>query len=669
MKKSLLLFSALLFVVLSMGQNSDIQRMSSITQVNFPDAPAACDITGGITGDAIVCRLVAGVPYSITPVAGATNYVWSVPAGAVLATGQGTTAITVNYPAGSSSGNIMVYAFCPGGPGAPVIKAITVLGPNISGNTNVCKLSTWTYITEPGMTNYVWTRNGANVIAGGGVTQNFITLRWIADGSRWVRVTYTDPSLPCTSTTTLPVNVQVSSPTISGSSASCKFSSNTYTTEPGMVPGSYVWTVSPGNTYTGGGINDNFITITWNTTGAQWFTVNYTSPLGCTITPTTFPVQVWDLPVISLTGPAGPFCSGTAGNTYTTDLGKSNYIWTVSPGNTVTSGGGFANNTITVTWNASGPQWVSVNYTDNHGSYYLCSALTAQVFNVLVNPKPIPTITGPGSICGAPAIGKVYTTQSGGGINSWVWTVSAGGTIFSGQGTSSVVVDWNVIGNHTLTVTYIDGNGCIPVTPTVKNVVVSPLPTPTITAPPLPVCVNSTGNVYTTEAGQNNYIWVISPGGTITSGGGLTDNTVTVTWNTAGPQSVSVNYADPVTGCFAATSTDYLFTVTPTVGTPVFLLGPTSTRCQGAGTVTYTATATNSTGITYSLDAASITGGNSIVPTTGAVTYVATWNGTSIITASASGCNGPMTANHTVTINPLPVTTASSNSPVCLGGP
>ncbi|MCY7309444.1 MAG: hypothetical protein LH619_01580, partial [Chitinophagaceae bacterium] len=44
---------------------------------------------------------------------------------------------------------------------------------------------------------------------------------------------------------------------------------------------------------------------------------------------------------------------------------------------------------------------------------------------------------------------------------------------------------------------------------------------------------------------------------------------------------------------------------TPNVSVPVFSLGAASVRCQGAGAVTYTATATNTTGITYSLDATS----------------------------------------------------------------
>jgi len=98
------------------------------------------------------------------------------------------------------------------------------------------------------------------------------------------------------------------------------------------------------------------------------------------------------------------------------------------------------------------------------------------------------------------------------------------------------------------------------------------------------------------------------------------------------------------------------FIITPNVATPVFSLGATSSRCQGAASVTYSATASNSTGISYSLDATSITGGNSIVAGTGVVTFVAGWSGTSIVTATATGCNGPTSASHTITINPTPAT-------------
>ena len=109
-------------------------------------------------------------------------------------------------------------------------------------------------------------------------------------------------------------------------------------------------------------------------------------------------------------------------------------------------------------------------------------------------------------------------------------------------------------------------------------------------------------------------------------------------------------------GCNGPRTSTHTVTTTPTVGSPFFTLGSVSTRLQGAGTVTYTANATNTSGITYSLDAGSLAGGNTINPTTGAVTYTAAWINPTIITASAAGCGGPRTATHTVTVNSASVT-------------
>ena len=58
------------------------------------------------------------------------------------------------------------------------------------------------------------------------------------------------------------------------------------------------------------------------------------------------------------------------------------------------------------------------------------------------------------------------------------------------------------------------------------------VPQPTITGLSS-VCVGSTGVVYSTDGGMQDYIWVVSPGGTITAGGGTADTSVTISWNTA----------------------------------------------------------------------------------------------------------------------------------------
>ncbi|MDB5250383.1 MAG: hypothetical protein JWQ40_4777 [Segetibacter sp.] len=149
---------------------------------------------------------------------------------------------------------------------------------------------------------------------------------------------------------------------------------------------------------------------------------------------------------------------------------------------------------------------------------------------------------------------------------------------------------------------------------------------------------NTTGITYTLDATTT------AAGNSINAATG--DVTYTAAWT--GPSTVTAR----ATGCGTATTATLTVTTTPTVGVPVFTSGATSVLCQGAGTVIYAATATNSTGFTYTLDAASITGGNTIAETTGAVTYATGWSGTTTITASAAGCNGPRTSNHTVTVTP-----------------
>src|SRR6185295_8360707 len=62
-----------------------------------------------IRGAASVCLNQTGVHYYIDSVAGAISYNWSVPAGAVITDGQGTTAITVNFA--NTLGDVCVTSF------------------------------------------------------------------------------------------------------------------------------------------------------------------------------------------------------------------------------------------------------------------------------------------------------------------------------------------------------------------------------------------------------------------------------------------------------------------------------------------------------------------------------------------------------------------------------
>jgi hypothetical protein len=127
-------------------------------------------------------------------------------------------------------------------------------------------------------------------------------------------------------------------------------------------------------------------------------------------------------------------------------------------------------------------------------------------------------------------------------MTGYVWTIS-GGTITAGGGATdnTATVTWTTVGAGWISVNYTNGNNCTATIATVKNVIVNALPVPTLSGP-TPVCVNSMGNVYTTDAGMTNYLWSVT-GGTITAGGPFS-NTIAVTWNAVGAQTVSVNYTN-----------------------------------------------------------------------------------------------------------------------------
>lgn len=70
------------------------------------------DMAGVISGNDTlsVCPVSNGVTYSITPVFNAGYYVWSLPAGATIVSGDSTNAVTINFSNTASSGTISVYA-------------------------------------------------------------------------------------------------------------------------------------------------------------------------------------------------------------------------------------------------------------------------------------------------------------------------------------------------------------------------------------------------------------------------------------------------------------------------------------------------------------------------------------------------------------------------------
>ncbi len=146
------------------ASGSDQEIKSNYITVN--DVPGNA---GSITGNTTVCNNETGVSYSISSVSGATSYNWTVPSGASVASGQGTTSITVNF--GTTSGNVSVTPVNSCGNGGNNSVAVTVSAcgsapvADFSGSpTTICEGSTvsFTDLSTNTPTGWSWSFPGGS---------------------------------------------------------------------------------------------------------------------------------------------------------------------------------------------------------------------------------------------------------------------------------------------------------------------------------------------------------------------------------------------------------------------------------------------------------------------------------------------------------------------------
>ena len=102
---------------------------------------------GTITGTPHVCRGAQNIPFSIGPIAGATSYLWVMPSGATIISGQGTNQISTGFSPGFSGGNILALGMnsCASGQhsslwitGHSLTGYISLTGATIQSGDSLC---------------------------------------------------------------------------------------------------------------------------------------------------------------------------------------------------------------------------------------------------------------------------------------------------------------------------------------------------------------------------------------------------------------------------------------------------------------------------------------------------------------------------------------------------
>jgi gliding motility-associated-like protein len=270
---------------------------------------------------------------------------------------------------------------------------------------------------------------------------------------------------------------------------------------------------------------------------------------------------------------------------------------------------------------------------------------------------------GHGSTRCGPGVVMLTATVPAGYTVDWYDTITGGVALVTGDTTFFTPV------LQTTTTYYAasrnPSSGCEGAVRVPVQASVIPAPVPGLTGPAA-ACRGSAGNFYITDAGKVNYQWTISAGGLITGGAGT--NAVSVTWITAGWQSVGVNYTD-TNGCDGVSPTLIRVGVAPPPGNPGPISGADSV-CSGA------------TGIVYSVD--SLPGAASYTWTIPPGSVITAGSGTRAITVgfpagAASGfftvygtneCgDGPVSPPFPVTLSNTPEASAGPDGAICQGAP
>ncbi|HKR05890.1 MAG TPA: choice-of-anchor L domain-containing protein [Bacteroidia bacterium] len=482
--------------------------------------------------------------------AGYTNYLWSNSAATqtINISTAGTFTVTVTNANGCTGSTSKTTILNP----LPV--------PAITGTLSVCQGTNASLSAGGPYSGYLWNTSAVTQTITPGIAGTYT-------------VTVTDAN-GCTGSTTANVAVNaLPTPAIAGIFSVCQGANASLNAGAGYT--GYLWNTSATTQ-----------SITPGTSGT--YTVTVTNGFNCTAS-TSQSVVVNALPVPVIGGPPA-FCQGNF-TVFDAGAGYTNYLW--------------SNSAATQTINISTAGTFTVTVTNASG----CTGSVSKT--TIVNPLPVPNITGITSVCQ----GASTSFDAGAGYSGYSWSSGQAGQFIS-AGTA---------GLYTVTVT--DVNGCTGSDNI--NLVVNPLPVPAITG-------NNDfcqGNSSTLNAGAGftNYLWSNA------------STTQTINVNTSG------NYIVTVTNGFNCTASTNMAVTVHALPNPVITGG--TGICQGASTIL-------NAGNNYSNYAWS----------NGAITQtisVSTAGNFTVTVTDINGCSN--SASTTMVVNPLPVPAITGNNVVCQG--
>ena len=348
--------------------------------------------------------------------------------------------------------------------------------------------------------------------------------------------TFTNVTTNHTISATFVINAPLATPVVTGPVNACPYIGTgeqvTYTaTSAGAT--NFAWITPPNVTVVSGAGTAN-LTVTFQNGFATQANkqIKVTASSSCGVSPQAIYYLVAQAPgtPASITGNTN-VCPiiGTA-NTYTYTIpavaGATNYIWTAQAGTTTIThpnGAGVNDTTITVSF-SSGFTTSAITVQAANG----CGTSNARSITVVrTNPSAPGLISGPTNACpyiapnGTPA---TYSIAPVDGATSYTWTVPAGATGLTGQGTTSISFTYpSTFNNGTVSVTAT--NGCGTSTPRTLGInKLSPAAPGAIDVIQTSPCPNRviTYTVAGLPSNATSIMWTIPAAGTLLSGQGTT---------------------------------------------------------------------------------------------------------------------------------------------------
>ncbi|MFN6945869.1 MAG: PKD domain-containing protein, partial [Cytophagaceae bacterium] len=299
------------------------------------------------------------------------------------------------------------------------------------------------------------------------------------------------------------------SQTISGSEHIAIGSTGIVYSIPDNQGSNYVWNVTGGASIISGQGTSSVVIDFGETPGSVSINVEESNAFGNAVS--SINITTGEIPAVPVVSGSLYVPTGSAGVVYSVgDNTQSEYVWNVSEGASIVSGQG--TNSIVVDF-GNDPETISVSVVESN----LFGSSTASL-SVSSGHTPVErVVSGPVNVVTG-ASGVVYSVPDNEG-SSYVWNVSGGASIVSGQGTSNVVIDF---GNEPESVVIsVEESNHFGSSVSTTHVSSGAAQADYSVEGPVNVATGSTGIVYTVPDNQGStYEWSVSGGASIISGQG-----------------------------------------------------------------------------------------------------------------------------------------------------